>query len=304
MNKEFNKGLLLAGFGSFWWGFFGVIYFKYIAYIGHIELVVHRCLWTAFTLILTTFFFSKWNIFFKIVKNKSNLFYLFISGFLIFINWGVWIYAIATNRIIDASFGYFIMPILSVMLGYLFFKEKLNKKRVFSIMLVILYILFLLIVSIKSLPWVGLIVALSWGFYNLVRKKINVDTDVGLLIESLFILPFALLAFYLIASKGYNDFQLSDPSMMLFIYLAGPMTVIPLFLYVRGVELCGLGPTGMIFYITPTFQFLLGYFYYNEPFSITKLVSFIFIWIAVIIYLKDLNAVSYTHLTLPTKLTG
>ncbi len=289
MNKEFNKGLLLAGFGSFWWGFFGVIYFKYIAYIGHIELVVHRCLWTTFTLILTTFFFSKWNIFFQIVKNKSNLFYLFISGFLIFINWGVWIYAIATNRIIDASFGYFIMPILSVMLGYLFFKEKLNKKRVFSIMLVVLSIFFLIIVSIKSLPWVGLIVALSWGFYNLVRKKINVDTDVGLLIESLFILPFALLAFYFIASKGYNDFQLSDPSMMLFIYLAGPMTVIPLFLYVRGVELCGLGPTGMIFYITPTFQFLLGYFYYNEPFSITKLVSFIFIWIAVIIYLKDLH---------------
>jgi chloramphenicol-sensitive protein RarD len=289
MNKEFNKGLLLAGFGSFWWGFFGVIYFKYIAYIGHIELVVHRCLWTAFTLILTTFFFSKWNVFFKIVKNKSNLFYLFISGFLIFINWGVWIYAIATNRIIDASFGYFIMPILSVMLGYLFFRETLNKKRVFSILLVILSILFLIIVSIKSLPWVGLIVALSWGFYNLVRKKINVDTDVGLLIESLFILPFALLAFYFIASKGYNDFQLSDPSMMLFIYLAGPMTVIPLFLYVRGVELCGLGPTGMIFYITPTFQFLLGYFYYNEPFSITKLVSFIFIWIAVIIYLKDLH---------------
>ena len=289
MNKEFNKGFLLAGLGSFWWGFFGVIYFKYIAYIGHIELVVHRCLWTAFTLILTTFFFSKWSIFFKIVKIKSNLFYLFISGFLIFINWGVWIYAIATNRIIDASFGYFIMPILSVMLGYFFFKEKLNRKRIFSISLVIISILFLIIVSIKSLPWVGLIVAISWGFYNLIRKKINVDTDVGLLIESLFILPFALLAFYLIVNKGYNDFQLSDPPMMLFIYLAGPMTVIPLFLYVRGVELCGLGPTGMIFYITPTFQFLLGYFYYNEPFSITKLVSFIFIWIAVIIYLKDLH---------------
>ncbi len=289
MNKEFNKGLLLAGFGSFWWGFFGVIYFKYIAFIGHIELVVHRCLWTAFTLLITTFLFSKWSIFFEIIKSKSNLFYLFISGFLIFINWGVWIYAIATNRIIDASFGYFIMPILSVMLGYFFFKEKLNKKRVFSILLVILSILFLIIVSIKSLPWVGLIVALSWSFYNLIRKKINVDTDIGLLIESLFILPFALLAFYLIASKGYNDFQFSDPPMMLFIFLAGPMTVIPLFLYVRGVELCGLGPAGMIFYITPSFQFLLGYFYYNEPFSITKLVSFIFIWIAVIIYLKDLH---------------
>ena len=288
MNKEFNKGLVLAGFGSFWWGFFGVLYFKYITYIGHIELVVHRCLWTTFTLIVTTFLFSKWHIFFEIIKNKKYLVYLFFSGFLIFINWAVWIYAIATNRIIDASFGYFIMPILSVLLGYIFFKEQLNKKRIFSIILVVISILYLILVSFKSLPWVGLIVAFSWGFYNLLRKKINVDTDIGLLIESLYILPFALGAFFLITNNGYNDFQLSNPPMMLFIFLAGPMTVIPLFLYVRGVELCGLGPTGMIFYITPTLQFLLGFFYYDEPFSITKLVSFIFIWIAVIVYLKDL----------------
>ncbi|WP_440692311.1 EamA family transporter RarD [Candidatus Pelagibacter sp. HIMB1695] len=288
MNKEFNKGLLLAGFGSFWWGFFGVLYFKYITFIGYIELVVHRCLWTTLTLILTTFFFSKWDIFFKIIKSKQNLVYLFISGFLIFMNWGVWIYAIATNRIIDASFGYFIMPILSVLLGYIFFKEKLNNKRIFSITLVILSILYLIIISLKSLPWVGILVALSWGFYNLVRKKVNVDTDIGLLIESLFILPIAIVAFYLIAVNGYNDFSLSNPPMMLIILLAGPMTVIPLFLYVRGVELCGLGPTGMIFYITPTLQFLLGFFYYDEAFSFNKLVSFILIWIAVIIYLRDL----------------
>jgi chloramphenicol-sensitive protein RarD len=288
MNKDFNKGLLLAGFGSFWWGFIGVLYFKYIAYIGHIELVVHRCLWTTFTLIISTILFSKWDIFFSTIKNKKNLIYLFFSGLLIFINWAVWIYAIATDRIIDASFGYFMMPILSVLLGYIFFKEKLNKKRIFSIILVMFSILYLILVSFKSLPWVGLIVALSWGFYNLIRKKINIDTDIGLLIESLYILPFALLAFYLIVANNHNDFQLSNPPMMLFIFLAGPMTVIPLFLYVRGVELSGLGPTGMIFYITPTLQFLLGYFYYEEPFSLTKLVSFIFIWIAVIIYLKDL----------------
>ena len=288
MNKEFNKGLLLAGFGSFWWGFLGVIYFKYIAFIGHIELVVHRCLWTTFTLILTTFFFSKWDIFFSIIKNKKFLLNLFLSGFLIFINWGVWIYAVATDQIIDASFGYFIMPILSVMLGYIFLKEKINNKRIFSVFLVVLSIIYLIFVSFKSLPWVGLIVAFSWSFYNLIRKKINIDTDIGLLIESLFILPFALIAFYFITINENNDFSFSNPSMMLFIFLAGPMTVIPLFLYVRGVELCGLGPTGMIFYITPTLQFLLGYFYYDEAFSNEKLVSFIFIWIAVFIYLKDL----------------
>ena len=130
--------------------------------------------------------------------------------------------------------------------------------------------------------------AISWGFYNLIRKKVNVDTDVGLLIESLFILPFALFSFYMIFQNGLNDFSLNNPKLMLLLMLAGPMTVIPLFLYVRGVELCGLGPTGMIFYITPTFQFLLGFFYYNEEFSFEKSLSFILIWIAVIIYLKDL----------------
>jgi len=288
MKDQFNKGLLLTSLGSFWWGFIGVLYFEYVSFIGHIELVVHRCLWTALMLIITTSFLSKWKIFFKIILNKKNLLYLFLSGLLIFINWAVWIYAVATERIIDASFGYFIMPILSVLFGYIFFKEKLNKKRFFSIVLVLISIVILIFFNLKSLPWVGLIVAFSWAFYNLIRKKIEVDTDVGLLVESLYILPFALFAFYLIAQKGLNNYNFSNPGLSLFLMLAGPMTVIPLFLYVRGVELIGLGPTGMIFYITPTLQFILGYFYYNEEFSIVKFVSFIIIWIAVIIYLKDL----------------
>ena len=180
------------------------------------------------------------------------------------------------------------MPIISVLLGYIFFKERLNKKRIISILLVLISILILIFFSLKSLPWVGLVVAFSWAFYNLVRKKIDVDTDIGLLIESLYILPFALFVFYLISKAGFNDFSISNPGLSLFLVLAGPMTVIPLFLYVRGVELIGLGPTGMIFYITPTLQFILGFFYYNEDFLILKFLSFIIIWVAVIIYLKDL----------------
>jgi chloramphenicol-sensitive protein RarD len=287
-NQNFNKGIALTALGSFWWGIIGVIYFKYISFAGPIEIVIHRCVWTSVVLIISTFYFSKWNIFFEIITNKNKLVWLFFSSLLIFINWATWIYAVSTERIIDASFGYFIMPILSIFLGYIFYKEKINKRRGLSILLVLTSILFLLIVNFNSIPWVGIIVALSWGFYNLLRKKVNVDTDVGLLIESLFILPFALFSFYLIFQNDLNDFSLNNPSLMLLLMLAGPMTVIPLFLYVRGVELCGLGPTGMIFYITPTFQFLLGFFYYNEAFSFEKSLSFILIWIAVIIYLKDL----------------
>jgi len=288
MKEQFNKGLLLTSLGSFWWGFIGVIYFQYVSFIGHVELIVHRCLWTAVMLILTTTIYSKWSLFIAIIKNKKLLLGLLLSGFLIFINWAVWIYAVATERIIDASFGYFIMPIISILLGSIFFKEKLNSKRIFSILLVSISILILIFLNLKSLPWVGLIVAFSWAFYNLIRKKINVDTDVGILIESLYILPFALIIFYFITKNGFNDFSLSNLSLSFFLILAGPMTVIPLFLYVRGVELIGLGPTGMIFYITPTLQFILGYFYYNEDFSLVKFVSFIIIWIAVVIYLKDL----------------
>ena len=287
-NKEFEKGIGLTALGSFWWGVIGVIYFKYISFAGSIEVVIHRCIWTSVVLIISTFYLSKWNIFFEIISNKKKIIILFFSGSLIFINWATWIYAVATERIIDASFGYFVMPILSVFLGYLFYNEKINKKRSISIILVLISVLYLLFVSFDSIPWVGIIVALSWGFYNLLRKKINVDTDVGLLIESLFILPFALFAFFLIFQNNLNDFSLANPSLMLVLMLAGPMTVIPLFMYVRGVELCGLGPTGMIFYISPSFQFLLGFFYYNEPFSFEKSLSFILIWIAVIIYLKDL----------------
>ena len=287
-NKNFNKGLGLTALGSFWWGVLGVIYFEHISFVGHIEVVIHRSIWTAVVLILSTFYFSKWTIFFKIITDKKKMFTLFFSGLLIFINWSVWIYAVSTDQIINASFGYFIMPILSVFLGYIFFNEKLNIKRIISILLVIISIIFLLITNLKSIPWIGLSVAFSWSFYNLLRKKINVDTDIGLLIESLFILPFVTVVFYFIIQNNLNDFNFSNPSLMFLLMLAGPMTVIPLFLYVRGVELCGLGPTGMIFYITPTFQFILGFFYYNEIFTLTKLVSFILIWIAVFIYLKDL----------------
>ena len=146
--------------------------------------------------------------------------------------------------------------------------------------------MFLIFSDFNSIPWVGLIIALSW-ILQFIEKKINVETDIGLLIESLFILPVILISFYFIVHNNANDFDISNPKLMFIFMLAGPMTVIPLYLYVRGVELCGLGPTGMIFYITPLLQFLLGSFLYNEPLNTEKLISFIFIWIAVFIYLKD-----------------
>ena len=285
--SNFNKGIISSSSGSFWWGFLGTYYFQFISFIGTLEVVAHRSFWTCIILLATTTFFKKWNLFKKVFLDKKKILFLLITSILIFGNWTIWIYAVSTNKIIDASFGYFIFPIISVFFGYLFLKENLNTKRIVSISLVIFSTIYLLF-DLSTLPWVGLSVALLWSTYNLLRKKINVDTDIGLLVESLFMLPITIIFFYYIIQLNQSDFSLDNFTLMFLIFLAGPMTVIPLFLYVKGVELSGLGPSGLIFFITPTGQFILGYFYYNEEFSLNKLISFIIIWIAVGIYLKDL----------------
>ncbi len=284
----FTKGIIFASMGSLWWGIIGTIYFEYFTFIGHLELVIHRCIWTALVLIITVTLFNKWNIFLNIITNKRNLFILFFTGLLIFSNWSVWIYAVSSNKIISASFGYFIMPIINVFFGYIFFNEKINSSRFISIIIVFIAIFFLLIFDYRSIPYIGIFLAIVWSLYNLLRKKINIDTEIGLLIESLFILPFALFGFYLIYVSGFNDFSLSNMKLIPLLMLAGPMTVIPLFLFIKGFEYSGLGPSGMIFFITPTCHFLLGYFYYEEPFSFLNFISFSLIWIAVTIYLKNL----------------
>ena len=288
MEKKTFYGILYGASGSLWWGTIGVIYFKSSSFAGPVELVIHRTLWTAFSLIITTSLFKKWDIFFSILKKKKETFYLLITGILIFSNWATWIYAVVTNKIIDASFGYFIMPILSVFFGIVFLKEKYNKQKILSVLLVIISVIYLLI-NFTSVPWVGLIVAITWSIYSLLRKKINVESDVGLLIESLFITPVALILFYFITLDGNYYFSINNPKIAFWLFLAGPMTVIPLFLFLKGVDLAGLGTSGMVFFITPTCQFLLGYFYYNEYFDLNKLIGFIIIWIAVAIYLHDLS---------------
>ena len=288
MKKNTFYGILYGACGSLWWGTIGVVYFKSSSFAGPIELVIHRTIWTAFSLIITTSLFSKWNSFFSIIKKKKEMLYLLITGILIFCNWSTWIYAVVTNRIIDASFGYFIMPILSVFFGIIFLKEPYNKQKILSVLLVAISVGYLLF-NFSSVPWVGLIVALTWSIYSLLRKKISVESDVGLLIESLYLTPIALVIFYLISLDGNYYFSFSNPQIAFWLFLAGPMTVIPLFLFLKGVNLAGLGTSGMIFFIAPTGQFLLGIFYYNEYFDLNKLIGFIIIWIAVAIYLYDLS---------------
>ena len=287
MKKKTLNGILSSGFGSLWWGVIGVLYFKTVSHVTPLELTVHRTVWTAFLLIFSISIYKQWNEVFDIVKNVRIIFWLILSGFLIVTNWYTWIYAVTTNKLLDAAFGYYIFPILSVFFGILFLKESHNKMKLVAIGLVMIAVLYLLI-DIKSTPWIGLIVAFTWSFYTLIRKKINVPTDLGLFIESAFVTPFAIVAFYFIADTGNNYFSLSNIGMSFWLFLAGANTLIPLWFYLYGSSLAGLGPAAMIFFLAPTGQFLLGFYYFGEELDLNKLISFIIIWIAVAIYLKDL----------------
>jgi len=287
MKKKTVNGILYSGFGSLWWGVIGVIYFKSVSFVTPLELTIHRTIWTAFLLLFPILIYRKWNEIFDIIKNIKITFFLILSSVLIVTNWFTWIYAVTANKLIDAAFGYYIFPILSVFFGILFLKESHNKMKLIAISLVIVAVINLLI-DIKSTPWIGLIVAFTWSFYTLIRKKINVPTDLGLFIESAFMTPFALIAFYFITKNGNNYFSLNDMSMSFWLFLAGANTLIPLGLYLYGSSLAGLGPAAMIFFLAPTGQFLLGFYYFDESLDLNKLISFVIIWIAVAIYLRDL----------------
>jgi chloramphenicol-sensitive protein RarD len=288
MKKKYLDGSLLTVAASLWWGIIGVIYFKLVLFASPVELVVHRTIWTAFLLIITTFLFSKWNIFFTILKDTKKTILLFISGFLVMVNWLTWLYAISVNKLVDASFGYYIFPLFSFFLGIVFLKEKYNRNKIFAVLLVFFSIIYL-ILYYKVFPWIGVTVAVTFSVYGLIRKKINIESDIALLIETLLLSPLAIIAFLYLVKLELNIFSFSEIKLSFYLLWAGPMTLIPLYLYTKGLQLVGIGSASMIFFVTPTSQFLLGILVYGETLDVNKLVSFVFVWIAVFIYLNELR---------------
>ena len=288
MKKKIFEGSLFTIGASLWWGILGVIYFEFVSFASPIELTIHRTLWTTLLLIITTTYFKKWPEFQKICKSWYKISLLFITGILVSINWFTWLYAVSTNNLLDAALGYYIFPIISVFLGIIFLKEKYNRNKIISVILVILALIYFL-AKLGEVPWIGITVALTFSLYGLIRKKVKVSSDIGLLIETLLLAPIAIFLFIYLISNNLNIFSLSEPLLSFNLFWAGLMTLIPLFWYTKGFELIGIGPASMIFFLTPTAQFFLGLYYFNEPLILDELIGFIFIWLAVIIYLNELR---------------
>ena len=288
MKKNLIKGISFTVGASVWWGVIGVIYFKFVSFASPMELTIHRTIWTALLLLITTSYYSKWSEFKKIIKKKINILIFLVTGLLVSLNWLTWLYAVKTNNLLDSALGYYIFPILSVFLGIIFLNEKYNRNKIISVFLVILALIYFLI-KLGQIPWIGITVALTFSLYGLIRKKVKVSSDIGLLVETLILTPIALLIFVFLVKNNLNVFSLNKPVLSFYLFWAGLMTLIPLFWYTKGFGLIGIGPASMIFFLTPTAQFLLGLYYFNEPLILDELIAFIFIWIAVIIYLNELR---------------
>ena len=288
MQQRQLSGIFYAAFASLWWGVVGTIFFKFVSFASFIELTVHRTIWTAVLLFLTTSIYKKWPEFLQIIKKKKNQFLLFISGLLVSINWGTWLYAVSVNRLLDSSLGYYIYPIISVFLGKIFLNEKLNRNQFIAVILVIISLIYFLL-KLGELPWIGLTVAITFSLYGLIRKKIKVSSDIGLFIETLLISPIAIIIFIYLMKLNLNVFSFNEPLLSFYLFWSGFMTLVPLFLYTLGFKIIGIGPASMILFLTPTSQFLLGISYFGEILTLERFLGFMIIWIAVIIYLNELR---------------
>ena len=288
MNKSKLSGVFYACFASLWWGVIGTIFFKFVSFASFIELTVHRTIWTAVLLVLSTSLLRKWPEFIRIIKKRKHQFLLFLSGLLVSINWGTWLYAVSVNRLLDSSLGYYIYPIISVFLGKIFLKEKLNKNQFIAVILVVISLIYFLL-KLGELPWIGLTVAITFSIYGLIRKKIRVSSDIGLLIETLLISPIAIILFVYLVNMKMNIFSTAEPILSFYLFWSGFMTLVPLFLYTLGFKIIGIGPASMILFLTPTSQFLLGITYFGEILTLEKFLGFLIIWVAVSIYLNELR---------------
>ena len=288
MKKNLLKGSIFTIGASLWWGVIGVFYFKFVSFASPLELTIHRTIWTALLLIITTSYYSKWEEFFKLVRKPKNIFILLITGLLISINWFTWLYAMNTNNLLDSALGYYIFPIISVFFGIVFLKEKYNINKIISVFLVLIALIYFLL-KLGEIPWIGLTVAITFSLYGLIKKKIKVTSDIGLLIETLLLSPIAICLFLYLVKNETNIFTYNEPVLSFYLFWAGLMTLVPLFWYTKGFSLIGIGPASMIFFLTPTAQFFLGVYYFNEPLILDQLIVFIFIWTAVIIYLNELR---------------
>ncbi|OBT12909.1 chloramphenical resistance permease RarD [Vibrio sp. UCD-FRSSP16_10] len=280
-----RQGVIFAIMAYTIWGI-SPIYFKTLSSIPAIEILIHRIVWSFFLLAGLIHFTQGWHSFREILKNKTKLVYLFISSFLIGLNWLIFIWAVNNNHMLEASLGYYINPIVNIILGMVFLNERLRKIQWVAVILAFLGVAIEL-VAFGSMPYISFALASSFGIYGLLRKKVNLDAQTGLFIETLFLLPLAIIYWALFTHSETSNMFNNGWHINSLLMLAGVVTTIPLLCFTGAATRIKLSTLGFFQYIGPSLMFILAVTVYGEALSFNKTSTFIFIWIALMVFSFD-----------------
>jgi len=295
--SSFRIGVISAVVAQVLWGLFP-IYWKWLSQVTPIEVLSHRNLWCAvFLLFLVLFSAKRRQIVVGVLTNKFEVLRHLFSACLIGMNWLVYIWAVVNDHVVDASLGYFLSPLVSVVLGFWVFKERLDTRQWCAIALAICGVL-IMVVAGGVVPWIGLSLATTFGLYGMVRKKAPTGPINGLFIETLLLVPASIGVLVWFFSNGnlYYSNPLGGAEILL--VLGGVVTAIPLVLYAQGARNLPLSLSGLLVFLTPSIQFIIGWLYYREPLQKESWVGFICIWVALLVYSISVNKQRQPKVTL------
>ncbi|TPH15668.1 EamA family transporter RarD [Litorilituus lipolyticus] len=284
-NTESKSGIFNALGAYFLWGF-APIYFKLLTDIAAGEILMHRVIWSSVFLLLMILAMKKSSALLTVLKQPKVIANLTLSASFLAVNWFIFIWAVNNDHLLDASLGYYINPLFNVALGMIFFHERLRKNQAIAVGLATLGVL-IQVITLGELPVISLALAGSFGIYGLLRKKLHVDSFIGLFIESLLMLPIALIYWFLFVESETANMLANETSLNITLIMAGIVTTAPLLCFTAAAKRLTLSTLGFFQYLGPSIMFLLATFYYQETMKLAELVTFIFIWAALVIYSLD-----------------
>ena len=278
-------GVVFAASAFLIWGI-SPIYWKALVAVPALEIILHRIVWSFFFLVPLVIIMRRWQEFKDALKNYRTVLILLFTALIVGGNWLLYIWAVNTDRLIQASLGYYINPLVNVVLGMVFLKERLRRPQIVAVILATAGVLYLT-VYYGEFPWIALILAVSFGFYGLIRKIVPVGSLVGLTVETLLLSIPALAYLFYLDSHGAGAFWRVSLKMDLMLMGCAIATATPLLFFTLGARRLNLSTVGLLQYIAPSCMFVLAVFLFREPFSKAQVVTFIIIWTALAIFSTD-----------------
>lgn len=300
---NYKKGVFLTLSCYIIWGFFPIYWYP-LTGMDPLQLMAQRIGWALlFIALLLCFRKDDRNLLKEALTNRRVIITFMGSSMFLFMNWSIYLYAISSHQVLEASLGYYMNPLISVLLGMLLFKEKLTKAQAIAIVIAALGILWLAFLGGK-IPFIALLLAISFGLYGAIKKIASLPPLPGLFLETLFMLPFTIIYLSMMYHQEALVFSELPPLALTILLLSGAATTIPLLLFAKGTKYIPLSIVGILQYVSPTLQFLSGLLIFGESFSFERLIGFIIVWISVAIYISsEVHRIRKKRKTARTSLT-